>query len=178
VAAPYYVLGASNYQYQASASDADGDTVVFTRAAQATCTWTITSAGAITGLSGTTGRMCVLAVTATDSHGASTTQNSLVQIITSSHQPSPSLVYSQPLQHAVIVGAQFSYRPRVWTRDPSAANTVAVSAGPAGLSVDVAGLVTWTPSAAQLGTHEVSLLISTPFGSVPHTFVITVLAPN
>jgi hypothetical protein len=116
-------------------------------------------------------------VKATDSHGAVTTQMSLVQIITNGGDLSPSMVYSQPLQHALIVGAQFSYRPRVWSRDPSATNSVAVSAGPAGLSVNSAGLVTWTPSAAQLGTHEVSLLITTPFNSVPHTFLLTVLAP-
>jgi hypothetical protein len=119
--------------------------------------------------------MCVVAVRATDSRGAVAVQTNLVQLV--SLDDSVPMVSSQPAQHAVYVGGQFSYRPRVWTRDPSAAIAVTVSSGPTGMRADASGLVTWTPTIAELGSHEATLLLATPFGSVTHTFVVSVLAP-
>jgi Calcium-binding EGF domain len=176
VAPAYALLGTSSpFTYQALASDADGDAIVFSRGAQASCPWTINASGVVSNMNAPSGSVCVLAIRATDSRGAVTTQTRLVQMLTI--DPSPPMVSSQPARHAVFVGEQFSYRPRVWTRDPNAAVSIAVSVGPAGLSAD-AGLVSWTPSAAQLGSHEVSLLVTTPFGTLTHSFVISVLAPN
>jgi hypothetical protein len=170
---PYYLTSAPSYQHQVRATDPDGDAIVFSRGASATCSWTITSAGLIT-LTGNRGVTCVVAVQATDSRGAVSTQTRLVQII--STEPSAPLVSSQPDQHAVFLGAQFAYRPRVWSSDPSASSTVSISAGPAGMSVD-AGVVRWSPEASDLGSHEVRLQIVTPQGSVAQTFVVSVLAP-
>jgi hypothetical protein len=172
-----YHVRTTGYTHQLQASDPDGDGLSFSRASNATCAWNITPAGLITGgVLASAGAMCIMAVNVTDSRGAVTTQTRLVQVV--SIENSVPMVSSQPLQHALQVGELFSYRPKVWTRDPSAAISVAVSSGPSGLSVDASGLVTWIPSAAQLGAHEVNLLVTTPFGNVPHSFVISVLAPG
>jgi hypothetical protein len=173
VPASYFFANTGSYRHQVNATDPDGDAIVFSRGASSTCSWTITSAGLVS-LTGNPGATCVVAVQATDSRGAVSTQTRLVQTINAA--ASAPLVSSQPDQHAVFLGEQFAYRPRVWSSDPSVASTVSVSAGPAGMSVDAMGVVRWTPESSDLGSHEVRLQIVTPQGSVAQTFVVSVLA--
>jgi hypothetical protein len=172
---PYYVLSAGNYTHQATASDPDGDAVTFALGADRRCAWTATAQGLFTLFSNSAGSACVLSVEARDTHGALSTQVRLVQVVT--NDPSPPMMASQPARQAIYLGESFSYRPRVWSRDPTAAITVALTTAPAGMTVDSSGLITWTPSAAQLGSHEITSAITTPFGVVQHVFLLTVLAP-
>ncbi len=76
------------------------------------------------------------------------------------------------------VGSAYEYQ--VMATDPeSTALTYAVGRGPAGLSVDGNGFVTWTPAAGQTGKFVVTLVVTDAGGaSAIESFELDVLAAN
>ena len=61
------------------------------------------------------------------------------------------------------VGLTYSYQTAV-ADTPGDTLTYSLVAGPSGMTISSAGLVTWTPSAGQQGTYSITLAVSNQFG--------------
>jgi hypothetical protein len=172
--APYHRTGTGPYSYQVTASDPDGDAVSFSKGAGATGSWTISTTGLVSFAGPATGAIYVLSIQATDSRGGVATQRRLLQSING--EPSPPVVASQPAQHAVRLGSSFSYPIKVWSPNPNAILLFEFEEPPPnGMSIGADGVVSWTPSSAQLGTQEVSIRVLADGTPVIHSFLISVL---
>jgi Calcium-binding EGF domain/Thrombospondin type 3 repeat len=163
----------SDFVYQVVASDADGNPLTFTRGTEASGSWTISSSGLVRFTAPAAG-MYVLAIQVSDGRGGVARQQRLLQVING--ELSPPMIATQPAQHVVRAGSLFSYQVQVWTPAAGAALSFAFDQPPpSGMSVGAGGLVTWTPSAANRGAHQVSVRASVGASSVLHTFVVSVL---
>jgi RHS repeat-associated protein len=170
---PYHVQGSGSYTFQMTASDPDGDVVTFSRLSNSTGNWTINSAGLIT-FPAPDYAIYVMALAVTDSHGAVTTQRRLMQSL-KGEIPLGS-VPTQPTQHSLQPGDQFSYQVAVWSPNPNAAKTFAFDVPPpTGMTMNETGLVTWAPSAEQVGSYEVVVRVTIGTGTIINRFAVSVL---
>lgn len=166
-------LAGGAFAYQISASDPDGDPLTFVRGPGASGAWTIDSAGTVRFAAPAPG-MYALSIEVRDGRGGVAHQRRLLQVVNG--ELSPPMIATQPAQHAVRAGAPFSYQAQLWTPAPGAEIGFAFDRPPPiGMSVSPSGLVSWTPSAADVGPHEVSIRASVGASSVLHTFVVSVL---
>lgn len=76
------------------------------------------------------------------------------------------------------VGEPFSYM--VEASDPGDVLTFSLPIAPLGMTIDaVTGLIQWTPTAAQVGSHDVTVIVQDTGGHiVAQSFVLTVCQPN
>jgi hypothetical protein len=168
-----HLVGSANFVYQVVASDADGDPLTFTRGTDATGAWTISSTGLVQFTTPAAG-VYVLSIQANDGRGGIARQRRLLHVIDG--ELSPPMISTQPAQHMVHVGSAFSYQVRVWT--PTAGASIAFSfeqPPPIGMSMSAGGLVSWTPGAVDIGSHQVTVRATIGASSVLHTFVVSVL---
>jgi hypothetical protein len=83
----------------------------------------------------------------------------------------PPLFTSTPITSA-DPGKVYQYTPYVWA-NPAATYTLPTA--PAGMMIDPAlGQITWTPTADQVGTQQVTIRATNYLGSADQTFTITV----
>lgn len=118
-----------------------------------------------------------LTVIATDHRGATTLQDLTFKVVDQSTNIAPEIV-STP-RTVTRVNAPYFYRPLVVDQDGEA-TTFQLLNGPQGMTVQN-GMITWTPNAAQVGEHSVTLVGSDGIlTSVPQSFILTVAnqAPN
>jgi hypothetical protein len=163
----------SDFVYQVVASDADGDPLTFTRSAEANAAFTVSSGGLVR-LTAPAAGTYVLAIQVSDGRGGVVRQRRLLQVFNG--ELSPPMIATQPSQHAVRAGAAFSYQVQVWTPMSGAALSFAFDQPPpSGMSIDAAGLVSWTPTATDRGAHQVTVRAGVGTSSVLHSFVVSVL---
>jgi hypothetical protein len=169
----YFVVNNHNYTSQLTAMDPDGDAITFVKADTSDTRWTISSSGLITSITPSPG-IYVLAVQARDSRGGVTTMRRILQVVNG--QLAAPIVTSQPQQHAVFIGASFSYQVQAWNPDSNGTTSFAFSAAPPpGMAVSPVGQISWTPLTSDIGSHEVALNVTVNGVVVPHRFVVTVL---
>jgi hypothetical protein len=113
-------------------------------------------------------------VTFSVSNGQSSASQAVQLTVTSPLEP-PIITSTPPT--AATAGSAYSY-PILATDPQGAALTYALVTAPQGMSVDSkTGLITWTPSAGQLGTSPVDVRVSDALGlSADQSFVVTVSA--
>jgi|GEM_PF-1094673 len=96
--------------------------------------------------------------------------------VLSNHPPS---ITTSPVGTAAV-DAPYTYQVKGSDVDAGDTLQYSLAAKPAGMSIDSAsGLITWTPTLAQVGSHQVSVVV-TDSGSLTATqnFSITVIKPN
>lgn len=117
-----------------------------------------------------------VAVTAADGRGGETTQ--LFDLPTVATAPNRNPTISSQPRGSVRVGDPYLYV--VVASDPDGDPlTVTLDEYPAGMAVDAAGRVTWTPAAGQAGTHTVVVLAADPGGAGgSQTYTLVAAAAN
>ena len=110
---------------------------------------------------------------ASDNRGGSTRQAFTVTVSLFGDNRAPRIISTPVLRAAA--DAAYSYAVVAVDDDEDVLSFV-LEVGPEGMSVDEAtGLVTWTPSGAQLGTHEVCVRVEDPDGAAAsQAFALTV----
>lgn len=164
------------YGYELKASDPDGDALNYSLV-QAPGGMTIQATTGAIAWTPTTAQAGTHAVTVrvADPAGAAATQDFAVSVTAGNVAPQ---VTSLPAT-AAAVGAPFRYDV-----DATDANgdtlTFSLTQAPAGMSIDATtGLIGWTPSAGQLGSHAVSVQVRDPGGlGATQAFTVTVAQGN
>jgi len=164
------------YGYELKATDPDGDALSYTLVRAPSGMAIQPSSGAIewTPSTGQVGAHSV-SVRVADPAGAAATQDFSVSVAAGSAAPR----FTSSPATAAVVGA--TYRYDVEATDANG-DTLAFSLtrAPAGMAIDAAtGAIAWTPSAAQMGAHEVSVQARDPGGLVANqVFTVTVSVGN
>src|SRR5262245_28737655 len=147
------------YVYQATAVDADHDTLTYSLVTGPDGMTVDRLTGKVTWSpqSSDLGNQAVL-LQVDDGHGGTARQQYTVSVITAPPNRPP-VFTSTPVVDAQV---NMAYRYQAQSTDPDGnAPTFALVSGPAGLSVDRStGRVSWTPAAAQLGTQAVTLRVA------------------
>lgn len=166
------------YAYQATAADVDvGDVLTFAltsapegmRVDPATglVEWTPTLAQVGTH---------TITATVTDLAGASDTQTWTVVVVRSNRPPQ---IVSQPVLEG-LDGQLYTYPVVAEDSDPGDVLTYALTLAPDGMTIDTAtGAIAWTPTVAQVGAHEVTVVVTDRAGaSDTQTWTVTVARSN
>ena len=162
------------YGYAVQASDPDGD-VVTVSLTQAPAGMTMGATGVI-GWTPGAAQVGPHAVTVqvVDGKGGIVTQSFTIQVTAANHPP---VITSAP----VVSGTEaVSYRYQLVATDPDGDGlTYTLTPFPSGMTVTAAGLLAWTPSAAQVGAQPVTVGVSDgKGGAASQSFTITVAAAN
>ena len=131
--------------------------------------------GELTGTFTSTGEQTITVI-ATDHRGA-TREQALTFRVVESTNIAPEII-SNP-RRITRPDVPYFYRPTIVDQDGEA-TTFQLLSGPPGMTIQN-GVITWTPTAAQIGTHVVSLQASDGrLTSTPQTFTLDVAnqAPN
>jgi len=149
------------YRYLAEATDPDGELLRFELvegpegmvvvAGSGLLTWIVPEDAA--GVHGV--RLVVV-----DERGAQAEQRFVVQVQEVNHAPR---IESRPPPQA-RVGQRWEYPAQAWDPDGDAL-AWRLDEAPGGMVVDPAGVVRWTPDAAQAGVHGATLVVSDPGGA-------------
>jgi hypothetical protein len=164
------------YAYALKASDPDGDSLTYSLArapagmaiepTSGVISWT--PAGAQAGNQ-------PISVRVADPAGAAATQEFSVAVQAANRQPA---INSSPVT-AAVVGAAYRYDVAATDAD---GDTLAYSLtrAPAGMAIDAAsGRINWTPTAGQMGTHEVALQVLDTGGlAATQSFTVAVSVGN
>ena len=146
------------YEYRVVAQDADGDPIMFSLEAPAPAGLSIDpSTGVLTGAFAAAGTLRVV-VLATDSPNNGVTRQPfdlIVEATTTNFPPDvsfdPRLTATVGLPYVAMASATDA------SGDPI---SFALETSPAGMTIDDAGLITWTPSSLQAGVHHARLKVS------------------
>ncbi|MHB8954831.1 MAG: putative Ig domain-containing protein [Pirellulaceae bacterium] len=147
------------YQYAVSASDAEGDTLLFSLLASPDGM----VIDAVTGLvqwtpSSTQIGAQAVTVAAIDPAGAGGTQSFTIVVADDNQSPQ---VTSSPVQ---VVTAGLAYRYDVRATDPDGDPIRFSLAGPSGMIIDALGRVDWNPQIADIGTHRIEITATDSHG--------------
>lgn len=167
--APTAAVTGHEYRYQAVASDPDGSVVTYALPTAPTG-MTLSEGGLVSWVPGAdqTGSHPV-AIEA--SAGGVTTTQSFTVSVTANRAPT---ISSSPVTTAAE-GLLYSYQAVASDAD-SDPLTYTLTTAPAGMTVSSGGLVTWAPSAAQIGANAVTLIVSDGSLSTTQTFTVTAAA--
>jgi hypothetical protein len=164
------------YAYELKATDPEGDSLTYTlsRAPAGMTIQPSTGSIAWTPSAAQAGSQDV-SVRVADPAGLAATQafSIVVQVVNTAPR-----ITSTPAT-AAAVGARYSYP--VQGSDPEGdALAYSLTEAPTGMSIDAAsGLVGWTPTAAQLGSHRVTVRVQDPGGlTASQAYTVTVSAGN
>ena len=164
------------YTYAVSATDADGDPLTYSLTAFDTG-MTIDAATGLIQWTPTAQQIGIhiFAVAVDDGQGGTATQNWLVVVGSQPLNQPPIITSSPPLAAGLV------YQYPVVATDPEGSPVIfSLLQAPGGMSIDSAsGLIQWTPTAAQVGTNNVTVAATDPQGaSATQTFSIVVIAIN
>jgi RHS repeat-associated protein len=163
------------YTYAAAAIDPDGDPVTYSLAAAPAYLTIDPKTGLIFGTPGTSdiGTQSVL-LEADDGRGGTTQQRYVLSVIAPPPNRPP-VFTSVPVTDAQV-GAAYRYQAVASDPDQDPLTFSVVKGGPQGLAIDPeSGLVSWTPTAGQIGDDTVTLQVDDgKGGSAQQTFVIDV----
>ncbi len=164
----------SAYRYQTSVTDMPGDTLTYSLAAGPSG-MAISSTGLVTWTpaAGTQGTYSIL-LAVTNQYGAQALQHYILTVANVSANLPP-LFTSTPVVSANVL-TSYQYTATATDADGDTL-TYALVDGPAGLSINgSSGVVTWTPTAAELGAQTVTISVSDGNGgSAQQSFVVQVL---
>jgi len=164
-----------NYLYQAQARDVDNDGLTYSLASGPSGMEVNVSSGAVTWSPEVSDAGTHVVVLQVEDGQGGLAQQEFVLTITDGAPNRPPYFTSKPSNTAYVgrpyayaaAGADFDLDPLMFTR----------VAGPAGLTVNAAGLVEWTPAADQRGLHSVTIELSDgQGGSATQTYSILVQA--
>lgn len=118
-----------------------------------------------------------LVVSVTDDEGAEAHQRVFVSVSTVDGNQSP--VITSTLPRSALVGELFTVRLSADDPDGDSIRWELLDA-PSGMAIDArSGLLAWTPTIAQLGTHEIRIGATDPtLGRATQTFVVEVACVN
>jgi hypothetical protein len=163
------------YQYQVAASDPAGQTLTYSLSANPTgmtidpttglVSWTPTSAEL--------GQNQVT-VAATDPKGASASQSFAIVVSAANQPPTVDPISAQ----SITAGLTFHYD--VHASDPDGdAISYSLSTAPSGMEIDGLGRISWTTTAASIGTQHVVVTVTDSFGAATsQPFDLIVSADN
>ncbi len=166
------------YSYDVNASDADGDTLAYSLTT-APAGMTIDTTNGVISWTPTTAQVGSQSVTVQveDGNGGSDTQSFTITV--DAIPTSAPTIDSTPVTSATE-GAAYSYDVNASDADGDTL-TYSLTTAPAGMTIDSAsGVISWTPTAAQVGTQSVTVQVNDGNGgSDSQSFTITVDAiPN
>jgi RHS repeat-associated protein len=141
------VFVGTNYSYDVDATDADGDTLLY-ELTVAPAGMTIDSATGLVDWTPTTGQNGLHDVTISvdDGFGGVVTQSYAIQVGSTANSP-PTITSVPPF----FAKATFEYQYQVTVDDPDGDYIAyTVETGPAGMTIDSNGLLSWTPGAGGL----------------------------
>ncbi|GAB5443698.1 MAG: hypothetical protein Fues2KO_40470 [Fuerstiella sp.] len=168
----------ATYLYQVAANDADQDTLTFSLTQAPTGMTINPQTGRIqwTPATGQDGNADV-GVTVADSLGATITQN--FRIAVADGQPNQLPVITSTPSFFTSVNDSYSYDVAATDADGDTL-TYALLQSPSGMTIDAAtGLIEWTPTAGDLGTTLIEILVTDPSGGGSlQSYSLTVLAAN
>ena len=159
------------YEYALQAADPDGDPLTY-RLGQAPAGMTIDrNTGLLRWTPAATGTVFVQAIVE-DPRGAGRSQSWSITILTYANLP-PAFTSTPPFTASPGVPYAYTVTASDPNHDPI---TFALTEGPDGLSLNASsGLVSWTPTAAQFGSHPVTLTASdNQGGTATQTFNVVV----
>ncbi len=162
----------SPYSYDVNASDPDGDTLTYSLTTAPTG-MTIDSASGVISWTPTTAQVGTqsVAVQVDDGNGAYVTQSFSVAV--SALPNNPPTINSAPGMQATA-NIAYSYAVSASDPDGDVLNYSLITA-PSGMTVDSAsGLISWTPSSAQTGTHAVTVRVDDGQYFVEQSYNLTV----
>ncbi|MEJ2590210.1 MAG: putative Ig domain-containing protein, partial [Candidatus Thiodiazotropha sp.] len=166
------------YSYDVNASDADGDTLSYSLTT-APAGMVIDSASGLIAWTPSTAQVGSQAVTVQVSDGKGGTDAQSFTIVVDAAPNSPPTIDSTPVTTATE-GAAYGYDVNATDADGDTLS-YSLTAAPAGMAIDAAsGLISWTPSAAQVGSQNVTVQVSDGNGGMDsQSFTISVdTAPN
>ncbi len=164
-----FIVAGQAFVYDVDATDADSDILTYALT-QAPAGMTIDPATGLIGWTPTVDQTCPNDVTVTvdDRFGGIATQFFTVGVNTPGNNP-PEVTSTPPF----AAKASFEYQYQIAATDPdSDPLTYTVEDGPAGMTVDGLGLVTWTPTAA--GLESVRVRVSDGAAFVDQGWTLTV----
>ncbi len=153
------------YRYQVLANDPDGDALSFALQ-DAPVGMTIDPQTGLLTWTPTTDQAGVhtFSILAQDGRGGVAQQEVTLNALTAVDNHAP-VIESSPRVNAQL-GQLYRYDLRAADSDGDAL-TYALTTAPAGMTIDAqTGVLTWTPTSAQLGTHSVSLTVTDARGAV------------
>lgn len=168
------VVAGSLYQYQLQATDSDGDGTSFSvqlappgadLSVGALFRWQTTDAdqGAHT-----------IRVRVTDSRGAYSEQAFVLNV--QAVVDLPPVISSSPVTHSQV-GSDYSYP--VLANDPEGKPVnFSLTQAPAGMTISSSGVISWSPSHDQIGSHPVAVRVSDGKNSVVQNFTVQVSEPG
>lgn len=156
------------YSYQIAANDADGDPLTYTLTT-APAGMTVSSTGLVTWTPAAM-QLGSNAVTLVVSDGSLTAIQSYTVTVTANRAPS---IQSIPVTTG-SEGTAYSYA--VVATDPDGDTiTYSLRVAPAGMTLSAAGVISWTPTYIQAGTHIVTVRVTDAKSFyTDHAFVVTV----
>lgn len=163
------------YTYQVQAQDSDQDALVFTLASAPQ--GMSMSTGGLISWTPVTSQIGNNDVTVQVSDGRAQVTQSFTVVVNAKPNLAPQIT-SAPATSAQVA-AEYQYQ--IAATDPeSDALTFGLMSAPAGMTMSVSGLVSWTPAEAQLGTHGVTVRVTDTAGNYSEqSFSISVIEqPN
>jgi RHS repeat-associated protein len=162
------------YEYRVTAQDADGDPIVFSLGEHPTG-MTIDAASGVVSWTPAANQVGSphVEVTASDNRGAATTQSFDLPTVATATNRTPNIT-STP-RGSIRLGSQYLYA--VVADDPDGDPLVySLPLSPTGMTIDPrTGLVTWTPTASQMGANAVEVKVDDGRGAaVIQSFTVTV----
>lgn len=147
----------TSYAYAATASDPDGDALMFTKEAgpprlfvepSGLVHWDFTLPGNY-----------AVTVRADDGNGGMSDQTYVLSVGSQPTNPHAPLLFGTPSVIATV-GNLYLYQPAANDLDPLDVLQFALTTSPTGMAIDgFTGRVTWIPDAAQVGNHPVTLVV-------------------
>jgi RHS repeat-associated protein len=162
------------YQYQVQAQDADGDPISF-RLDAGPAGMAISAGTGLLSWTPTSGQVGMqhVAITASDGRGGATTQSFDLPVVATATNHPPAI--SSTPRGSVRLGDTYLYAVQASDADADPL-TFSLPTAPAGMTIDTTGLVTWQPTAAQLGLNPVQVRVTDGRGGfATQTFQINVV---
>jgi len=164
---------ATEYRYDVEATDGDGETLTY-RLTTAPGGMQIDSASGLIRWTPTTAASVVVEVRAEDPRGGFATQRYTLQVVGPSNQ-SPTITSTAPTM--ATAGVLYRYVVDASDADNDAL-TIMLLVNPAGMTLnDASGEITWTPTAAQVGSHAVQVQVTDGRGGVATQSFNIVVSP-
>jgi len=167
------------YQYQLVAEDADGDPLTYVIVGDAPAGMLLSSSGLLawTPDASNADQVFPVELRVQDDLGGYSTQSFSIAVNIPSEPNNLPIIESQPAGIA-LVGTQYIYQ--VIAADPDADPLIyqLVSEPVAGISLNAAGLLNWTPNANQLGSYPIAIKVSDGKSAVTQSYVLEVRESN
>lgn len=158
------------YTYNVNATDPDGDTLTYSLTTKPTGMTINSTTGLINWTPTTSTGDYNVTVKVSDGE-LTATQSFTITVSLSNHDP---IIFSTP-DTAAKVGVEYTYQIAATDPDEEDTLTYTLSAKPDGMVINEStGLVSWVPSEAQVGGHEVLIEVSDGKLSIYQNFIITV----